>query len=155
MTTTQLTSILVQQQQLTTQQRDELLHDAEGFSHLDALLAAAAERFHLESANLIDALSAQIAAAAPRIRLSQAPHDPEVLAYVPACDAWDYLILPLAFDEAGQLICCTTEETLQTSLAYLLGNLEVPFTLVLSDVSPLEMYIAEQYHYEGLDVDAA
>jgi hypothetical protein len=155
MTHEDLAAILVQHQLMTPERRDQLL--AESPSHPDKLwlidkVCAAGDTNEQE---VLDVLARHVRAGAMRVRLSQVPHDPAVLPYLSAREAWDHLVLPLAFGPGGELICCTTEQSISSALACLLSHVQLPFTLVLADVAPLEMYIAEQYHYEGVEIDAA
>lgn len=154
MTPEQMTSVLVAQHQLTESQRDALLGQLHDASDKISLLDLAHEQFGVNELDLLDALTKHLQSSTDHVKLSQTPHEPAALTYVPARDAWDYLILPLELEPDGSLLCCTTEETLGTALAYLMRSLDVPFHVVISDVRPLEQYIAEQYHYEGVD-DAA
>jgi len=153
MTHQQITSILVQQQKLTDAQRDTLLEHLGAGSDNTPLLATAAEHFGLNEIDLLDALADHLRRSADRVNLSQTPHDPASLAHLSARDAWDYLVLPLTIEPDGHLLCCTTEETLPTALVFLMRTLAVPFRVVLADIRPIEQYIAEQYHYEGIDLD--
>lgn len=118
-------------------------------------LTLAAKLTEHDESTLLDQLVELLVDEAEHVRLSQAPHDPNALSYLTAQDAWDYVILPLAIEPDGHLLCATTEENLSAALAFLLNTLAIPFRVVLAEVRPLEQYIAEQYHYEGVDVDAA
>lgn len=154
MTPEQMTAVLVAQHQLTEDQRTALLDQLHATSDKVSLIDLAHEQFGTNELDLLDALAKHLQKNADHVKLSQTPHEPGALTYVPARDAWDYLILPLELEPDGSLLCCTTEETLPTALAYLMRSLNVPFHVVTADVRPLEQYIAEQYHYEGVD-DAA
>lgn len=154
MTPEQMTAVLVQENRLTEDQRDTLLRELSATSDKASLLELAQQQFGLGELDLLDVLADHLQNSIQTVRLPQTAHEPGVLKFVPARDAWDYLILPLEMQADGRLLCCTTEETLPTALAYLIRSLDIPFHLVIADVRPLEMYIAEQYHYEGVD-DAA
>lgn len=153
MTHEQMTEVLVNQNILTESQRTALLAPAAAPSDNHCFLEHAAEQFGLHEVDLLDALSKHLRHESPAVRLSQTVHDTAVLDYLSARDAWDYVILPLAIEPDGHLLCCTTEETLSTALAFLMRTLAVPFRIVFADVRPLEQFIAEQYHYEGVDID--
>ncbi|MEM8739148.1 MAG: hypothetical protein AAGG38_11830 [Planctomycetota bacterium] len=114
---------------------------------------AAAAAWGVDEAAALHSLSGYWRREAARVQLHRVPHDPAALGYVGARDAWDYLILPLAVEPDGHLLCCTTVETLPTAIARLLNTLSVPFRLVVADIRPLEQYIAEQYRYEGVEVE--
>lgn len=154
MTHEQMTTILVQQKLIDPAQQAALLTPANAPSDQQCFLEHAAEQFNLHEVDLLDGLAKHLRGTAKHVRLSKTAHDTSVLDYLSARDAWDYLVLPLAIDPDGRLLCCTTEETLSTALAFLMRTLAVPFRLVVTDVWALEQYIAEQYHYEGVDVDA-
>lgn len=153
MTHEQMTTVLVEQQLLTDPQRSTVLESPMTPSDNQCFLEHTAELFGLHEVDLLDALTKHLRHAAPVVKLSQTAHDAASLEYLSARDAWDYLILPLAVEPDGHLLCCTTSETLSTALAFLMRTLAVPFRIVITDVRPLEQYIAEQYHYEGVDVD--
>lgn len=154
MTHEQMTTVLVQRNILTEAQRSSLLDPAVAPSDNRCFLEHAAEQFGLHEVDLLDALSKHLRESSAEVRLSQTVTDTAVLDYLSARDAWDYVILPLAIEPDGHLLCCTTEETLSTAVAFLMRTLAVPFRFVLADVRPLEQYIAEQYHYEGVDIDS-
>lgn len=153
MTHEQMTTVLVEQHLLTDEQRASVLESPTTPSDNQCFLEHTAEQFGLHEIDLLDALTKHLRHAAPEVKLSQTAHDAKALEYLAARDAWDYLILPLSIEPDGHLLCCTTPETLSTALAFLMRTLAVPFRVVITDVRPLEQYIAEQYHYEGLDVD--
>ena len=153
MTHEQMTAVLVQQQLLSEAQQQAVLESTTTPSDNQCFLEHTAELFGLHEIDLLEALTQHLRHAAPHVKLTQTAHDAQALEYLAARDAWDYLVLPLAVEPDGHLLCCTTPETLSTALAFLMRTLAVPFRLVLSDVRPLEQYIAEQYHYEGVDVD--
>ncbi len=152
MTLSEILPALAQDQLLSPEQRKRLQDDPPATA---ADLCSRLEDQGVSRDDIVGCLARQTRRTAERVRLSRVGHQPEALAYLTAGDAWDYLVLPLQIEPDGRLLCCTTGETLATSLDFLLRTLDLPFRLVLSDVGPLEMYIAEQYHYEGLDVDAA
>jgi len=153
MTHEQMTTVLVEQELLTEPQRAAVLSSSATPSDNQCFLEHTAELFGLNEVDLLDALTKHLRGSAPEVKLSQTAHDRAALEYLSACDAWDYLILPLAVEPDGHLLCCTTAETLSTALAFLMRTLAVPFRVVIADVRPLEQYIAEQYHYEGVEVD--
>ena len=130
----------------TLRKRDDLVSND--------LLDAAGSLTQQPPETLLTLLCEHLLCTVDRVRLSQMPHDPAALNYLTARDAWDYLLLPLQMQSDGTLLICTTEETLGASLTFLLKTLEVPFELVLSDIQAVEQYVAEQYRYEGLDLDA-
>lgn len=147
----QMTAVLVAQQQLTEPQRQTLLDRIQATSDNVDLLALAHEQFGVNELNLLTVLAKHLQKSCEHVQLCETAHEAEALTHVAARDAWDYLILPLQIQDDGTLVCCTTEETLATALAYLMRTLSVPFDVVIADVGPLEQYIAEQYHYEGID----
>ncbi|MEM1028676.1 MAG: hypothetical protein AAGJ38_11380 [Planctomycetota bacterium] len=153
MTHEQMTNVLVQQSLLTEEQQALVLDSSATPSDNQCFLEHTAEQFGLHEIDLLDALTKHMRHTAAEVKLTQTAHDPQALEYLAARDAWDYLVLPLAVEPDGHLLCCTTTETLSTALAFLMRTLAVPFRIVLTDVRPLEQYIAEQYHYEGVDVD--
>lgn len=153
MTHEQMTTVLVEQQLLTQDQREAVLQSSATPSDNQCFLEYTAEQCGLHEVDLLDALGKHLRQAAPHVKLAQTAHDPAALAYLSPRDAWDYLILPLAVEPDGHLLCCTTPETLSTALAFLMRTIAVPFRIVFTDVRPLEQFIAEQYHYEGVDVD--
>ncbi|MEL7088603.1 MAG: hypothetical protein AAGL98_09230 [Planctomycetota bacterium] len=154
MTPEQMTAVLVAQHQITEKQRATLLGQLHADSDKISFLELAHRQFGVDQLDLLNTLARHLQKSADHVKLSQTPHEPGALRYVPARDAWDYLILPLELEPDGTLLCCTTDETLPTALAYLMRSLRVPFHVVTADVRPLEQYIAEQYRYEGVD-DAA
>lgn len=152
MTHEQITAVLVEQKVLTPEQQTAVLDSPDSASDNQCFLTHTAEQLGLLEIDLLEAITRHHKSA-PEVRLSQTAHDPAALDYLAARDAWDYLILPLAVEPDGHLLCCTTPETLSTALAFLLHSLAVPFRIVVTDAGPLEQYIAEQYHYEGVDVE--
>ena len=153
MTPEQATAALVERRLLTDADRQLLLEEpsvAGGINDLPRRISAASG---LDCEEIVQALAQAIVGSAPRVRLFQTPHDPAALEHVPARDAWDHLILPLAFAADGSLLCCTTRETLPASLGYLYRHLAVAFNVVLAEMTPLEMFIAERYRYEGVEVE--
>ncbi|MEO1236184.1 MAG: hypothetical protein AAFX76_05280 [Planctomycetota bacterium] len=157
MTHDHLTAVLLRDHLLTATQREALLGPAApgGEAECACLLDRAEGELGLDRANLFHALCVHWHRAAPRVRLHQTTMDPEALAYVEARDAWDTLVLPLAVEPDGHLLCCTTDETLPGAMELLFRTLAIPFRLVITDIGPLELFIAERYDYEGLDVEAA
>ena len=151
MTHEQMTSVLVQQNLISQEQRTAVLSDPGVTSDTRCFLEHAAKE--LDESELLGGLIEHTRKTATAVKLTQTAHDPAALEYICARDAWDFLILPLAVEPDGHLLCCTTSETLGTALAYLTRTLAIPFRVVITDIRPLEQYIAEQYHYEGVDLD--
>ncbi|MEM9884193.1 MAG: hypothetical protein AAF800_14870 [Planctomycetota bacterium] len=136
----------------------QAIHDAIGGvaeGEPSCLLEVAEAAAGVPAAELLAELTRYFRGHAMRLNLSRVTHDPAVLGHVRPADAWDYLVLPLALGPEGHLVCATTEETLDTALAFMLRSLAVPFDVVIADVRPLEQFIAERYHYEGVEIDAA
>ncbi len=150
MTPEQATAVLVQRQLLTETARRQLLDAAAPGD----LIAHCVEASPADADQILHALASAAAGQAPRIRLAQVNHQPAALEYLSAREAWEYLILPLEIEADGTLLCCTTRETLPTSLGHLYRKIAGAFRIVLADIGPLEMYIAEQYRYEGIDIEA-
>ncbi|MEM9418768.1 MAG: hypothetical protein AAGA25_06865 [Planctomycetota bacterium] len=153
MTHEQITSVLVEENLLTQDQRTAVLTAPGVTSDNQCFLEHAAKHLNLDEVELLGGLIEHTRRNATEVKLTQTAHDPAALEYICARDAWDYLILPLAIEPTGHLLCCTTSETLGTALAYLTRTLAIPFSIVITDIRPLELYIAEQYHYEGVDLD--
>ena len=150
MTYEQATAVLVQRQLLSRDDRRSLLSELAELG--GDLLSAVAQRSG-DAARVQRALAEAVLQDAPRVRLFSAVHDPAALGYLSARDAWDHLVLPLQVEPDGTVVCCTTRETLPTTLAFLYARLDAPFRIVLADLGPLELYIAEQYGYEGVEID--
>ena len=145
------TAVLVRHQLLSFADRPTLLERLASFG---GDLPAAAETLGLNREQVLESLAQETLRHAPRVKLSRTVHDPAALVHVSAGEAWDHVVLPLEVEADGTLVCCTTRETLITSLEFLYQKLELPFRVVLSDIGPLEQYIAEQYHYEGIEIEA-
>ncbi len=118
-------------------------------------LQQAAAILQRQEDELLESILAVLAPSLQEASLINLEHQPAALEQVTAHDAWDYLILPIAFDADGTLLCVTTTDTLSITVAFLLNHTSQPFRLQLADVGPLEQYIAERYHYEGVMTDAA
>ena len=118
------------------------------------LLSRAAAILDRRRDELLDALLDDLAPRLPEARLVGRAFDPAAQAVVPDHDAWDFLVLPVAFDEDGTLTCVISHDTLSVALAYLLDQVPHPVRLERAEAGPLEQYIAERYRYEGIS-DAA
>ncbi len=151
MTHEQLAAILTDRLRLGSARAAKLTSALRAAPPTRDILQIACEACDLDEAELLDALARHTLATASYVRLTQMTLDPASLRHVSAADAWDHLILPLGVESDGRLLCCTTDETLAAALGYLLRNLTVPFRLVLSNARSLEQFIAEQYHYEGIE----
>ncbi|MEM6749658.1 MAG: hypothetical protein AAF612_04220 [Planctomycetota bacterium] len=91
---------------------------------------------------------------AEEVNLAYEPLEPAVRSVISAREAWDALVMPLRI-EHGELVCATTQETYHTALNLLSRAYDGPTRLVIAGVRILEQFIAEQYGYEGVDIDAA
>lgn len=78
--------------------------------------------------------------------------DPSCLTLISARQAWDHLALPLRM-EAGALLCATTDQCLSSVVALMSRSSDLPVRYLLTETRPLEQLIAEQYDYEGIDID--
>ena len=144
-------SVLVQHRLLRPEARGSLLGTLS--TGLGDLTAAMAE-LSVDVDEALRVLAQATLRDAERVRLFKVTHDPHALLHLTAGEAWDHLVLPLETETDGTLVCCTTRETLPSTLGFLYRRLKVPFRIVLADIAPLEQYIAEQYHYEGVEVDS-
>ena len=153
MTHEQMISVLVQQQAITEEQRDTLSDlNVLTADKSSASRASIAEPFGLHEIDLLSDASPTTCDAPPSGSTSPRPRTTRralricrpVTLGTTSCCRW-------RSKTEGRVLCCTTEETLPTAVAFLLRSVEVPFRIVIADVRPLEQYIAEQYHYEGID----
>jgi hypothetical protein len=88
----------------------------------------------------------------PYVNLVHERHDPEAIGLLTARDAWNNLVLPMRVD-AGVLICATTDETFEDARRLVADAVPMPARFVLADLRLLEQFIAEKYHFEGIDVE--
>src|SRR5690606_3479255 len=93
----------------------------------DEPLETACRHCALSQDELLTIMSRHILTHNPRVRLAQVSLNPAALSYIPARDAWDYLLLPASVEPDGHLLCCTTEQSVPTALAYLMQHLPIPF----------------------------
>lgn len=87
----------------------------------------------------------------PLVNLTNERYDASALGLLTAKDAWDNLVLPLRI-ESGQLVCATTEETLTSAVELVSSHVAMSCRFVLAEIRPLEQFIAERYHYEGVEL---
>lgn len=66
--------------------------------------------------------------------------------------AWENLVLPLRVED-GEMVCATTEETLAQALPLMMRASDLPCRYILVAVHAIEQFIAELYHYEGIEVE--
>ena len=112
-----------------------------------------AELFGLDEHDIYHALADQILShSIQEVNLVNETIDHDCLAILSAHDAWDYLVLPLRM-ENHELICATTVETLPQAIGLMQRAVDMPFKFVVTEIRPLEQFIAEQYDYEGVDID--
>lgn len=112
----------------------------------------AAELTDLDEAAIWEQCAAGLARRCPHTSLFRESQDASCLGFLQARDAWENLVLPLRFDE-GELVCATTQETLADALRLMLRVSPVPCRFVLVAVHPIEQFIAELYHYEGVELE--
>ena len=93
-------------------------------------------------------------APADEVNLAWQEIDPTCRRVLSAAEAWDSLVLPLRRED-GVLVCATAVETLPAAAALLEGTVDEPVRFVLAECRPLEQFIAEQYGYEGVEIDEA
>jgi len=141
--------ILVEQGVLDSGQVEEVaerqMTDDRSFNQI------ASELFGLDPHDLSLALARHIETHPVRSRLARERLDPACLAVISPREAWDHLVLPLRI-ESGELVCATTVETLASAIELLERRIDRPFRLVITDVAPLEQFIAERYAFEGIDL---
>ncbi|MEM1356323.1 MAG: hypothetical protein AAGC44_16135 [Planctomycetota bacterium] len=142
--------ILVQQGVLTTEQVEQVvLRQTEREQPFGRI---AQELFGISEACVLSALAEQVALRSPDASLATETFDPQVLRLISAKDAWDRLILPIRWDDDGELLVATTEETLPAAIELLSARLDVPFHFAIAEMRPLEEFIANLYAYEGVEV---
>ncbi|MEM7681419.1 MAG: hypothetical protein AAF288_05640 [Planctomycetota bacterium] len=91
---------------------------------------------------------------ADEVNLAYEALEPAVRSIFLPREAWDALVMPLRI-EAGELVCATTQETYHAALKLTETAYDGPVRLVITGVRLLEQFIAEQYGYEGVDIDDA
>ncbi len=112
-----------------------------------------AELFGLDEHDIYHALADQILNHhIEEVNLINQTIDRNCLAILSPHDAWDYLVLPLRI-ENQELLCATTVETLPQAISIMQHAVDIPFRFVVTEIRPLEQFIAEQYNYEGIDID--
>ena len=89
------------------------------------------------------------AEACPFVDLFEARIDRACLSRLTAREAWERLVLPVGFED-GVLRCVTTRANLRDAEALLRERLDVPFSLGVTNLVPLEQFIAQLYNYEGI-----
>lgn len=114
--------------------------------------AIAASLFAIPLRDIAVALAEQIMMDCPYVNLVQETLDDDALGLITAKDAWDNLVLPLRIDD-GTLVCATTDETLASAIELVQSNIPMPFRFVIADIRLLEQFIAEKYHFEGVEVE--
>ncbi len=95
-------------------------------------------------------LAEQVLADAPYVNLCRERLDDRCLTTVSAQEAWENLVLPLRV-ERGTHVFATTVETLTNAIELIQERIASPFRVVLTEVRPLEQFIAERYGYEGVE----
>ena len=149
MTTRHLGRMLVKRGLLASGQIEEVLeqqrHDERSFARI------ASDLYGLDEAELWGACAAEVRYECPEVNLARETIDPSCQNVISATEAWDSLVLPLRMID-GELLCATTEETLPSALKLIQRRAAVPFRFVIAEIRPLEQFIAERYHYEGVEV---
>ncbi|MEX0653342.1 MAG: hypothetical protein WD534_01240 [Phycisphaeraceae bacterium] len=150
METQQVGRLLVEQGVLTTTQLKQITQR----HRLDRrpLWQHAAELTDLAESDIWEHCAAGLVRQCPHGDLFRERMDHSCLAMLSPRDAWENLILPLRVAE-GELICATTEETLARALPLMLRVSPLPCRFLLVAVHPIEQFIAELYHYEGVEVE--
>lgn len=108
--------------------------------------------FNIPVRDIAEALSEHILADSPFVKLVDERLDEACLDLIQPRDAWESLVLPMRF-EAGELLCATTVETLSNAIELIQRAVPQPFRFAFVDIRLLEQFIAERYHFEGIEVD--
>ena len=112
----------------------------------------AEDMFGVSVSDLAEALAEQLVSKCPWINLIEEQLDEQCLNMIEARDAWESLVLPMRY-EGDELLCATTMETLPNAIELIQRAVAEPFRLAIVDIRLLEQFIAERYHFEGIEVD--
>lgn len=149
MPTDRIGMILIERGLLTEAQVQQIVarqvYDHRPFSTI------AAEMFDLNEQDIWHTCAHQIRDECSHVRLCQEQFDPNSLRVISAKQAWDALVLPLR-TEAGELVCATTEETLPEAISLMQQEAYCNVRFVITEIRPLEDFIAERYAYEGVEL---
>lgn len=142
-------AILAQRGVLTADQVQQVLSRQRGD---DRPFGPLAEMLFKVPLNVIaSALAEQILASCPHTGLVGETLDDNCLTILRPRDAWEALVLPMRI-EAGTVVCATTQETLPNAIELIQRSVPLPFRFAIADIRLLEQFIAERYHYEGVEV---
>lgn len=86
------------------------------------------------------------------VNLCHEEQDDGCLSLLTPHEAWQNLVLPLRAED-GTAIFATTVETLTSAIELVQSKVETPFRFVLCEVRPLEQFIAQRYHFEGIEIE--
>jgi len=142
--------IMIQQGVLDAQQVEQVLSRQREREQPFGRIAQ--DLFGISEMSVLQALAEQVAQRSPEASLATERFDPQVLRLISAKDAWDLLILPIRWDDDGELLVATTEETLPAAIELLSARLDCPFHFAIAEMRPLEEFIANLYAYEGVEV---
>ncbi|MFA9478327.1 hypothetical protein ACERK3_08465 [Phycisphaerales bacterium AB-hyl4] len=112
----------------------------------------AAELNNLTESEVWNQCAAELVRQCPHGNLFRERREDNCMAVLSARDAWENLVLPLRVED-GQMVCATTEETLAQALPLMMRASDLPCRFILVAVHSIEQFIAELYHYEGIEVE--
>ncbi|MFG0293032.1 MAG: hypothetical protein ACF8MJ_07750 [Phycisphaerales bacterium JB050] len=147
-----LGEILVQQGLLSEEQVNDILRHQRTTSRPFGALAE--DLYGVTEQQVEHAWAVQYESISQRIDPTAEPISKEALLAVSRRQAWQFRVMPIRFDEEGELIIATTAEHLARALRFASRCLAVPCYFVIAEADRLGEALAENFPMGGLGKEA-
>jgi hypothetical protein len=139
--------LLVEQGVITADQRVHILKEQEETGRPFGQIAEA--RFGVSAKAVERAWAEQYASVGERVDPTASLVDPAVLSLVNRRQAWQFCVLPMAYD-GGCIVVCTTKENLVRALNFTSRHMPGSCYLVVSDPEEMAQALMRHYPMDGM-----